>query len=71
MMDNKGFEKTIKQQVEKLAEDDLKNIKSFRDFGTIQEFNRFLFSLITNIDYLNIKVKELENRIDNLSKKED
>jgi len=70
-MDNKGFEKTIKQQVEKLAEDDLKNIKSFRDFGTIQEFNRFLFSLITNIDYLNIKVKELENRIDNLSKKED
>lgn len=70
-MDNKEFEKTIKQQVEKLAEDDLKNIKSFRDFGTIQEFNRFLFSLITNIDYLNIKVKELENRIDNLSKKED
>ncbi len=70
-MDNKEFEKTIKQQAEKLAEDDLKNIKSFRDFGTIQEFNRFLFSLITNIDYLNIKVKELENRIDNLSKKED
>ena len=70
-MDNKEFEKTIKQQVEKLAEDDLKNIKSFRDLGTIQAFNRFLFSLITNIDYLNIKVKELENRIDNLSKKED
>lgn len=70
-MDNKEFEKTIKQQVEKLAEDDLKNIKSFRDFGTIQEFNKFLYSLITNIDYLNIKVKELENRIDNLSKKED
>lgn len=70
-MDNKEFEKTIKQQVEKLAEDDLKNIKSFRDFGTIQEFNKFLYSLITNIDYLNIKVKELENRIDNLNKKED
>ena len=70
-MDNKEFEKTIKQQVEKLAEDDLKNIKQFRDFGTIQELNKFLFSLITNIDYLNIKIKELENRIDNLSNKED
>ncbi len=70
-MDNEEFESTIKQQVEKLAEDDLKNIRQFRDFGTIQELNKFLFSLITNIDYLNIKIKELENKIDNLSKKED
>lgn len=70
-MDNKEFEKTIKQQVEKIAEDDLKNIKQFRDFGTIQELNKFLFSLITNIDYLNIKIKELEKRINDLTKKED
>jgi hypothetical protein len=70
-MDNKEFEKTIKQQVEKIAEDSLKNIKQFRDSGTIQELNRFLFSLITNIDYLNIKVNELEKRIDNLTKEED
>ena len=70
-MDNKEFEKTIKQQVEKLAEDDLKNIRQLRDFGTIQELNKFLFSLITNIDYLNIKIKDLEKRIDNLSKKEE
>ncbi len=63
-MENKEFEDIIKQQVEKLAEDDLKNIRQFRDFGTIQELNKFLFSLITNIDYLNIKIKELENRID-------
>lgn len=70
-MENKEFEDIIKQQVEKLAEDDLKNIRQFRDFETIQELNKFLFSLITNIDYLNIKVNELEKRIDNLSKKED
>jgi len=63
-MENKEFEDIIKQQIEKLVEDDLKNIRQFRDFGTIQELNKFLFSLITNIDYLNIKIKELENRID-------
>lgn len=70
-MDNKEFEKTIKQQVEKLAEDDLKNIKEFQNYETIQKFNKFIFSLTRNIDYLNIKVKELENRIDGLSKKEE
>ena len=70
-MENKEFEDIIKQQVEKLAEDDLKNIKEFQNYETIQKFNKFIFSLTTNIDYLNIKVKELENRIDYLSKKED
>lgn len=67
----KEFENTIKKEVEKLADDDLKNIKEFQNYETIQKFNKFIFSLTTNIDYLNIKVKELEKRIDDLIKKED